>query len=70
MIPFQIGSASWEKKREERRGEVREESGRFPGFELVGLMVRATIGSAEERERGRRKKKSGSRAAEREKKEE
>ena len=55
------------KKGEESRGEVREESGRFPGFELVGLVARATIGSAEERECGRKKKKSGSRAAEREK---
>jgi hypothetical protein len=42
------------KKGEERGGRVREESGRF---ELVGLVARATIGSAEERERGSRKKK-------------
>ena len=58
------------KKGEERGGRVREESGRFPRFELVGLVARATIGSAEERERGRRKKKGGPRVAEREKKEE
>ena len=57
------------KKGEESRGGVREESGRFPGFELVGLVARATIGSAEERERGRRKKKGGPRAAEREREE-
>ena len=47
------------KKGEESRGEVREESGRFPGFDLVGLVARTTRGSAEEREAGGGRRRVG-----------
>jgi len=47
------------KKGEESRGEVREESGRFPGFDSVGLVARATLGSAEEREAGGGRRRVG-----------